>query len=218
VCDADRTLTIVDSMIKQKLLTMQAAAGTQAQDMITALPVTRHDAQRTDGTDDEGGTPVQTPPNEPQAQLRWLVDRAQISDVLVEYARCADAADWSGMSALFTEDGVAVFAAGTFPGRNFGEAAGAVMARFCGTHHLSTNHAIHIDGDRATTRSYVQAVHLTDPDDNSRHHDVGGWYDNELVRTPDGWHFARVELSFVWTAGAPWPTAEDTAERQGRAR
>jgi hypothetical protein len=35
---------------------------------------------------------------------------------------------------------------------------------------------------------------------------VGGWYDNELVRTPDGWRFTRVELSFVWTAGAPWPT------------
>jgi hypothetical protein len=81
------------------------------------------------------------------------------------------------------------------------------MAVFCGTHHMSTNHAIQIDGDRANTRSYLQAVHLTDPDDNTQHHDVGGWYDNELVRTPDGWRFTRVELSFVWTAGAPWPTA-----------
>ena len=158
-------------------------------------------------TDGEGKAPMQTPPNEPQAQLRWLVDRAQISDVLVEYARCADAADWSGMGELFTEDGEAVFAAGSFPGRNFGDAAGAVMALFCGTHHLSTNHAIQIDGDRAKTRSYLQAIHLTDPDDNTLHHDVGGWYDNELVRTTDGWRFTRVELSFVWTAGAPWPTA-----------
>ena len=90
---------------------------------------------------------MQTPPDDPQAQLRWLVDRAQISDVLVEYARCSDAADWSGMGELFTEDGQAVFAAGTFLGRNFGAAAGPVMALFCGTHHLSANHAIHIDGD-----------------------------------------------------------------------
>src|ERR1700730_5731279 len=73
-------------------------------------------------TDSEGKTPMQKPPNETQAQLRWLVDRAQISDVLVEYARCADAADWSGMGELFTEDGQAVFAAGSFPGRNFGDA------------------------------------------------------------------------------------------------
>ena len=152
---------------------------------------------------------MQAPPNEPQAQLRWLVDRAQISDVLVEYARCADAADWSGMGELFTEDGQAVFAAGTFPGRNFGDAAGAVMALFSGTHHMSTNHAIQIDGDRATTRSYLQAIHLTDPDDNTQHHDVGGWYDNELVRTPDGWHFT-VPVRSEWATAPAVPASTAT--------
>ncbi len=149
---------------------------------------------------------MQIAPNDPQEQLRWLVDRAQISDVLIEYARCADAADWSAMGELFTEDGSAVFAAGSFPGRAFGAAAGAAMAIFSGTHHISTNHAIHIDGDRANTRSYLQATHITDPTDNSQHADVGGWYDNELARTAEGWRFTRVELTFVWTAGAPWPT------------
>src|SRR5258707_15190415 len=150
---------------------------------------------------------MQTPPNEPQAQLRWLVDRAQIGDVLVEYARCADAADWSGMGELFTEDGQAVFAAGSFPGRNFGDAAGAVMAAFFGTHHLSTNHAIEVDGDRANTRSYLQAIHLTDPDDNPQHPAVGGWYDNELVRTPAGWQFTPAQLPSGWAPAVPWPTA-----------
>lgn len=154
---------------------------------------------------------MQLPPDEPQAQLRWLVDRAQISDVLIEYARCSDARDWAGMGELFTEDGQAVFAARSFPGRDFGAAAGPTMALFSGTHHMSSNHAIHIEGDHATTRSYVQAVHLTDPADNTQHHDVGGWYDNELVRTSAGWRFTRVELSFVWTAGVPWPTVPPIA-------
>src|SRR5260221_5761182 len=108
---------------------------------------------------------MQTPPSEPQAQLRWLVDRAQISDVLVEYARCSDAADWAGMGELFTEDGQAVFAAGGLPGPNFGDAAGAVMALFIGTHHMSTNPPIQIDGDRAHARSYPQAIQLTDAHD-----------------------------------------------------
>jgi len=34
--DANRTLTIVDSVIKQKLFTMQTAAGAQAQDLFTS--------------------------------------------------------------------------------------------------------------------------------------------------------------------------------------
>ena len=133
-------------------------------------------------------------------------DHASLTRLVLELAWRIDHGQADTAHELFTEDGQAVFAAGSFPGRNFGDAAGAVMAMFSGTHHLSTNHAIHIDADRAKTRSYVQAVHLTDPDDNTQHHDVGGWYDNELVRTPDGWRFTRVELSFVWTAGAPWPT------------
>jgi uncharacterized protein with PIN domain len=42
--DANRTLMIVDSMIKQKLVALQSAAGVRAQDMLMCLPVTRHDA------------------------------------------------------------------------------------------------------------------------------------------------------------------------------
>ena len=139
------------------------------------------------------------------ATFTVTLSAASTSPVTVNFAT-ADGTATAG-SDYVARTGSLTLAAGSFPGRNFGDAAGAVMAVFCGTHHLSTNHAIHIDGDRANTRSYLQAIHLTDPDDNTQHHDVGGWYDNELVRTPDGWRFTRVELSFVWTAGAPWPTA-----------
>jgi hypothetical protein len=39
---------------------------------------------------------VQTLPTDPAAQLQWLVDRAQISDLLVEFARTLDEAQGLG--------------------------------------------------------------------------------------------------------------------------
>jgi hypothetical protein len=50
--------------------------------------------------------PPTDPPSEPTAQLRWLVDRAAISDLLIDFARALDDKDWEGYAANFAEDGV----------------------------------------------------------------------------------------------------------------
>jgi uncharacterized protein (TIGR02246 family) len=144
-------------------------------------------------------------PTTPEAQLAWLVDRAQISDVLITYARCADTADWDGVAALFTEDGTFTTPFGPpFRGRDFASVSGPVMAQFAATHHMSTNHAIEIDRDRATSHSYLQAVHLTRQGDLSAHADIGGWYEHTFARRDGRWLIAAMELKFVWTAGEPF--------------
>ena len=148
-----------------------------------------------------------TPPSTPEAQLAWLVDRAQISDLLITYARCADTRDWSGIGALFTDDGeFTAPVGGTFRGRDFPALSGPFMSQFAATHHLSTNHAIEIDGDRATSRSYVQAVHVLGEGDPGTHADIGGWYDHTFARENGEWRIASMKLSFVWTDGEPFPS------------
>ena len=32
---------------------------------------------------------------------------------------------------------------------------------------------------------------------------IGGYYTNELVRTPDGWKLSKITLSVTWTRGNP---------------
>jgi hypothetical protein len=154
---------------------------------------------------------MSTPANRDE-QLQWLVDRTLISDVLVTYARCADRKDWAGIAALFSEDGAVESPLGSFPGRQFEEIAAPLMERFWATHHMSSNHAIEIDADRASSRSYLQAIHLTDPSDPSVHADIGGWYDHEYVRVDGRWLIQRMELSFVWTGGVPF--SDEGAEAQ----
>ncbi|AFC53222.1 hypothetical protein MPRI_35760 [Mycobacterium paraintracellulare] len=156
----------------------------------------------------------QTPPSTPDAQLRWLLDRAQIGDLLTSYALSADARDWASIAELFVTDGVVESPLGSFPAREYPRYAENLMAPFAATHHTITNHAVTIDGDRARSRAYLQAIHVTDTADPSQHADIGGWYDHEWVRVDGRWMVEKMVLSFVWTDGAPLtPSATDAEGR-----
>jgi len=149
--------------------------------------------------------PAPLPPADPAEQLQWLVDRAAISDLLIDFARALDDKDWDGYAANYAVDGVlALLPTVNHVGRaGMAEFAGGSLGKFVGTHHLSTNHAIRIDGDTATTRSYLIAAHMLDADDPSRHADVAGWYRCKLRRTDEGWRFAHVTLDVRYSSGEP---------------
>jgi ketosteroid isomerase-like protein len=141
-------------------------------------------------------------------QVQWLVDRALISDLLVEFARALDERDWDAYGATYVDDGVLEIGdAMRLTGRASIRAATASergLGGYAGTWHGSSNHAITIDGDAATTRSYLQGVHLLGG--GSFHHaDGSGWYDCTLQRTADGWRFTRVRITEIWHAGERLP-------------
>lgn len=154
------------------------------------------------------GPSVQPPPATPEAQLRWLVDRACISDLLVEFARRVDDHDFAGMSELYVEGGVLRLPFGDLPKHEIGPASDKLIGAYDALHHMSTNHAIAVHGDEAESRSYLQATHIRDTSVPSGHGDVGGWYDCTYQRTPAGWRFVVVHLTFVWTLGADLPGAD----------
>ena len=147
------------------------------------------------------------PPEEPEAQLRWLVDRAAISDRLLDFARCLDTRDWEGYLANFTEDAELQLPFGTFSGRDrIAEGATHGLDHFDATLHLSTNHVIELDQDRARSRSYVCVAHVPDASQSTHHGDAGGWYDCRLRRTRRGLAFhPPSRLHITWTLGTAFP-------------
>lgn len=141
------------------------------------------------------------------AQVQWLVDRASISDLLVEFARSLDEKDWSAHVALYLPEGV--FMAGDVLRLEGHEqlrrtSSPAALGQYAATWHLSSNHAISIDGDTARVRSYLIGVHVLGAEPET-HADGGGWYDSTLRRTSEGWRFETVRISEVWRAGEPLP-------------
>ena len=57
------------------------------------------------------------PPADPVQQLRWLADRAEITELFHAFARAIDEKDQAAYADTFAEDGAVTLPHGTFTGR-----------------------------------------------------------------------------------------------------
>jgi 3-phenylpropionate/cinnamic acid dioxygenase small subunit len=142
-------------------------------------------------------------------KVNWLYDRAQVSELLFRFARALDTRDFEAYAALYAPGGTLELPdprTGThfvLRAEELAKAVPASLAAYGATHHISANHQIEVRGDVASSRSYLQAVHVRD--DPRNHWSAGGWYDCDLTRTAEGWRFTRVKLTAVWLNGEPGP-------------
>lgn len=116
----------------------------------------------------------------------------QIHDLLARYCLHLDRDEHEDWVALFTPDAVYEVYGRTFEGH-----AGLLrMATSApGGLHLGGPPVIALDGDRATTQQNLLFV------DRSNGESRGAVYDDDLVRTPAGWRFARRRCRFITPDG-----------------
>lgn len=124
-------------------------------------------------------------------------DRQDISDLLVRYATGIDRRDWRLFRTVFTDDceldyGEIGAWSGADAVTDFMTRAHAMAGH---TLHRLSNHAITVHGDTAAARTYVDALIMTG--DNQAGVNGIGFYDDELVRTADGWRIARRRFTAV---------------------
>lgn len=118
-------------------------------------------------------------------------DRQDIADVLLRCATGIDQSDWPLFRTVFTDDCEVDYGEiGAWTGADavteFMEQAHAVAGH---TMHRMSNEVITVAGDKAAARTYVDAVILVA--DNTSGVNAIGFYDDEVVRTKDGWCIAR---------------------------
>ncbi|MGE2732915.1 nuclear transport factor 2 family protein [Mycolicibacterium vaccae] len=124
-------------------------------------------------------------------------DRQDIREVLIRYATGIDRRDWTLFRTVFTEDCDLDYGEiGSWQGVD------AVVDFMTASHELAgptlhriTNEAIDVDGDTATARAYVDALILSQ--DNTSGVNAAGFYDDELVRTDEGWRIRRRRFTTV---------------------
>jgi uncharacterized protein (TIGR02246 family) len=133
------------------------------------------------------------------ARLRALVDESAIRDLVRRYAHCVWQGDAAGAADLFAED--AVMDTGDRPPL---EGRAAILDEYSRTFDGSGfrpfvhNHVVTLEGDRARGTAYLDLKATVD----GRAMEGWGWYDDEYVRTPGGWRFARRKLQLVHYAEA----------------
>ncbi|WP_024874910.1 nuclear transport factor 2 family protein [Saccharomonospora piscinae] len=138
-------------------------------------------------------------------------DRAEIIELFGRYADIADTKNFDDLPPLvhadpFTMDFESVTGMPPLetPLDDYVQALSGSFAPFIATHHAITGHVISIDGDRATAHAHVRAEHWL-PEENARGGSnrwlVVGFYDNEAIRTEQGWRFGKVKLTAIYQEG-----------------
>jgi len=141
--------------------------------------------------------------------LQQLVDRTGVIDTVLRAARAMDAQDWPALRACLagTLDVDYSDLRGDPPSTIAADAY--VAARITGlaglkTQHISTNHLVTIEGDRAECASCF-LIHRLDPaaptGDNT--FDTAGHYVHRLARTAGGWRIDGIVQTVLWNRGNP---------------
>jgi hypothetical protein len=146
------------------------------------------------------------------APLQALLDRAAISDTVIAYATGLDRRDWALYRGVFCdalemEFGSVGIRPGPYTADAWVRSAQTLFAGFSATQHTSSNHVHTLRGDQATCVSAMQAEHFVAPGPEiapgAERWTIGGYYVNELVRTPAGWKLRKIALHVTWTSGNP---------------
>ncbi|OBA61154.1 polyketide cyclase [Mycobacterium sp. 1100029.7] len=124
-------------------------------------------------------------------------DRQDISDLLVRYATGIDSRDWPLFRTVFTDDCELDYGEiGSWHGvdavTEFMDTTHAMAGH---TLHRLSNQAITLDGDKASARTYVDAVIMFG--DNQSGVNAWGFYDDDISRTSAGWRIARRRFTQV---------------------
>jgi hypothetical protein len=129
---------------------------------------------------------------------------AAITNVINLYPLAVDTQNWALFDRVFTEDIHCDFGGPAIwnDRASLKLAFDAIHAPFAATQHATRGHHVAVDGDRATCLSYVLGRFIRDvPGGNM--FESAGWYDDALIRTPEGWRISRRVCRMLWWGGNP---------------
>jgi hypothetical protein len=134
-----------------------------------------------------------------------MSDRDDIVNLLNLYALAIDTRQWDFFDLVFTADVQLVFPGS---GGEWNELAlfkkhfAAAHEPFDTSQHFITNHQVMVKGDKANAISYVFCRHVRNiPTGGGNYWEMGGWYDDVLVRTTAGWRIKRRACNVNWWDG-----------------
>jgi 3-phenylpropionate/cinnamic acid dioxygenase small subunit len=129
-------------------------------------------------------------------------DRSILVDITYRYARAIDTHDWDLFRTLFTDDCLVDYGIKPVHGcEAFLKMARLTVESLDATQHLFSNHEIDGEGDRASGRYYMTAHHIRRDAAEGSIYTLGGIYEDEFVRTSDGWRISARRYRAIWGRG-----------------
>ena len=132
-----------------------------------------------------------------QAELRVLLDKAQIHDVLMRYSRGVDRGDGEPVVSCFHPDATLDMGRGPMSAAALAEGIAKMTAT--GTMHFIGNEYVEVDGDTAYSETYFISYATITDSDRSATRSRGGRYLDRFERRDGQWKIARRLLVDEWS-------------------
>jgi hypothetical protein len=130
---------------------------------------------------------------------------AAVVNTINLYAIGVDTRQWQLFDEVFTADAVTDFGGpAVFSGLSaIKQLFETIHAPFDATQHATRGHHVRASGDIATCLCYYHARFLRDLPEGGNMFESAGWYDDKLVRTPQGWRIQHRTCRALWSGGNP---------------
>ena len=140
----------------------------------------------------------------PDPVIQRLLDRNEVHDLVVRYARALDARDWDLLASCFVPEATYSYPNGGSSSRaEIVERCTRALTRLDASQHLLGNIEITVDGDSASTIVYFQAQHVLTGTPGGDCFIIAGSYRDTLRRTSDGWRITHRAQEYHWMDGNP---------------
>ena len=141
-----------------------------------------------------------------ERSLSLLRDRATVIDVVLALARALDVKDWAACRRCFTDEIETDYSdlrgesPSTVKADDFVALRRTALEKLK-TLHLSSNHLVTADGDRARCVS-AAIIHRMRPEDGERF-DTYCAYTHDLVCAGGQWKISKIKQTVYWNSGNP---------------
>jgi ketosteroid isomerase-like protein len=137
-----------------------------------------------------------------QDVLRLLMDEREIISRINAYCSALDSRNFEGLRDVYTPDATALLVESEFGDLDaIIEKCRVALSPLDGSHHLVGNYEIQVDGDAATSHTYLQAQHIKAGVHGEPTFIMAGFYDDVWTRLEVGWRISRRILTITWTSG-----------------
>lgn len=135
-----------------------------------------------------------------QKRLQLLEDKQELAELLDQYCKTPDRADFKGHANCYTSDGVQQYGPwGAIKGRDNIEKTILENEKDVQEQlHYMTNMRFSVNGDHAEGTSYLLMVVVDDRSQPTEHVWQGGPYRWTFERTSEGWRIKTMKLVATW--------------------
>jgi hypothetical protein len=136
--------------------------------------------------------------------LRALQDRIDVEEVLYKYSSSVDSFDKEGVRSCLADDLWAKYGNGepVTDADTLANWIAEATASCIWQHHLLNVYHVTIDGEQASTVSYLTSYQVFEEDPKAAIILVARYHD-ELKRTPDGWRISKRIMELLWGESKP---------------